>query len=408
MQKWLDQGYGSMLLKNEAARQLIHNAIQYFDGDRYHLDTFVVAANHVHVLVAPGEDHTLSDILHSWKSYTAKELLKLPVSQQLKSAPTVWQKESWDHIVRSEASLDKFREYIRSHREFEKVAEKVAEASRLRSPKELQRDAAATLANEATKPLAANPAFRDLLEKKRRNHEVTIDHLSSDEILSTGYDEQKARGLIQNWQQFLEDNQDEITALQILYNRPHSKKHLVYEELKALAQAVGKPPYHIAPDEVWKAYEHLEKRPVSRDPVKILTNLISLVRHTVDPTTSPLAPFPDLVEERFQEWLSEQQSGCGVPPQLSAQQATQETTDPERNSGATPQPRFNEAQVHWLGVIKNYIALNGAFATDEQSDYLEAWQSVDSNEGMPLAVAKRAFGEDPKAVIEELNKALIA
>jgi len=59
-------------------------------------------------------------------------------------------------------------------------------------------------------------------------------------------------------------------------------------------------------------------------------------------------------------------------------------------------------------VIKNYIALNGAFATDDQAAYLEAWQSVDSEEGVPLAVAKRVFGEDPKPIIEELNSALIA
>ena len=35
------------------------------------------------------------------------------------------------------------------------------------------------------------------------------------------------------------------------------------------------------------------------------------------------------------------------------------------------------AQIHWLDVTKNDIALNGAFATDDQTDYLEAWQSVD-------------------------------
>ena len=59
-------------------------------------------------------------------------------------------------------------------------------------------------------------------------------------------------------------------------------------------------------------------------------------------------------------------------------------------------------------MIKNYIALNGAFATDDQDAYLEAWQSVDSDEGVPLAVAKKAFGKDPKELIEELNTALIA
>ncbi|MDF1660070.1 MAG: type I restriction-modification enzyme R subunit C-terminal domain-containing protein, partial [Verrucomicrobiales bacterium] len=370
IQQWLDLGYGSMILKDQQAKQIVTDAITHFDGDRYKLDEFVVAANHVHVLVAPQREHTLSDILHSWKSFTSKKILKLPAAERLTTAPTVWQKESWDHIVRSEASLEKFREYIRAH---------VAEASRLLSSMEdLRRDAAATLATEAAQPIATKPTFRKLLEKKRCDREMTIDHISGDQLIEAGYDEEKARGLIENWQKFLEDNQDEITALQILYNKPHAKRHLVFEELKALADAVGKPPYHIAPAEVWKAYEHLEKRPLTADPVKTLTNLISLVRHAVDPETAPLAPFPELVETRFTQWLAQHGD------------------------------RFNPAQRRWLEVIKNYIALNGAFATDDQADYLEAWQSVDSDEGVPLAVARKAFGNDPKTIIEELNLVLIA
>jgi len=239
--------------------------------------------------------------------------------------------------------------------------------------------AAAELQQEAALPIATQPAYRDLLEKKRRNTEVTMDHRSGDEVLSTGYDEEKARGLIQNWQQFLDDNQDEIIALQILYNKPHAKRHLVYEELKALAEAVSKPPYHIAPAEVWKAYEHLEKRPLSSNPVKTLTNLISLVRHTADPKRQPLTPFPELVEQRYQHWLDLQAA------------------------------RFTAAQLAWLEVIKNYVALNGAFATDDAAAYRNAWESVDSNEGVPLAVAIRVFGKDHlKPIIEELNEVLVA
>ena len=256
--------------------------------------------------------------------------------------------------------------------------------------------AAADFVESAVKPIATNPAFRQLLEKKRRDQEVTIDHISADEVLSTGYDEERARGLIQNWKKFLEDNRDEITALQILLNRPHGKNHLVYEELHALVEAVGKPPYHIAPAEVWAAYEHLEKRPLSRDPVKILTNLISLVRHTVDPENQPLEPFPEIVDQRFEAWLD--------------QHTRKAAEDPGRYKDQTPRSSepFTPEQLHWLEVIKNSIALNGTFPTEDQSDYLEAWQSVDSNDGTPLAVAKRAFGEDPKSIIEELNKALIA
>jgi hypothetical protein len=72
-------------------------------------------------------------------------------------------------------------------------------------------------------------------------------------------------------------------------------------------------------------------------------------------------------------------------------------------------PRFTPAQIYWLGVIKNYVALNGAFATDDQEAYLDAWQSVDSDEGVPLAVANRVFGKDAlKPIIEELNEVLVA
>ena len=246
------------------------------------------------------------------------------------------------------------------------------------------KQAALDLANQAAVPIASNPVFRDLLEKKRRDREVTIDHLTTDELVTADYDVEKAKLLVTSWKKFLDDNQDEITALQILYNKPHAKRHLVYEELKTLAEAVARPPYHIAPAEVWKAYEHLEKRPLTSNPVKTLTNLITLVRHTVDPEHQPLAPFPELVETRYQQWLDQQTNKAGDSP-------------------------FNADQRHWLDIIKNYIALNGAFATADPEAYRNAWESVDSNEGVPLAVASRVFGKDHlKPIIEELNEVLVA
>jgi len=276
------------------------------------------------------------------------------------------------------------------------------------TPAELKA-AAEALADEAAKPLATNPALRDLLEAKRRKADVTIDHLTGDTVICAGYDEEKARQLVTSWKQFLEDNQDEITALQILYNKPHAKRHLVYEELKTLAEAVARPPYHIAPAEVWKAYEHLEKRPLTTDPVKTLTNLITLVRHTVDPQKTPLSPFPELVNARFEKWLYQQQNSSSGDLSAKAS-ATEEAADSSLKTEhfKLKTPRFTESQIHWLKVIRDYIALNGAFATDDQSAYLEAWQSVDSDEGVPFAVARKAFGGDPKDIIEELNSILVA
>ena len=45
---------------------------------------------------------------------------------------------------------------------------------------------------------------------------------------------------------------------------------------------------------------------------------------------------------------------------------------------------------------------------DPEHQPLEPWQSVDSDAAVPLAVAERAFGEDPRDLIEELNRTLIA
>ena len=36
------------------------------------------------------------------------------------------------------------------------------------------------------------------------------------------------------------------------------------------------------------------------------------------------------------------------------------------------------------------------------------WRCPDSKEGVPLAVARKAFGSDPKPTIEELNEILVA
>jgi hypothetical protein len=110
VEHWLDAGAGSCVLRREDPRMEVVEALRFFDGERYRLGTFAVAANHVHVLVVPIEGSDLSRITHTWKSYTAKSINRL-----LGRAGTLWRAESFDHIVRSEGSLRKFEEYICEH-----------------------------------------------------------------------------------------------------------------------------------------------------------------------------------------------------------------------------------------------------------------------------------------------------
>jgi len=107
---WLDQGHGECILRRPQIAATIANSLRRFDGDRYALDSFVVMPNHVHVLVRPHEADSLSEILHSWKSFSAKEINKLR-----ERSGAVWQDENYDRMVRDFAELERYRDYIKEN-----------------------------------------------------------------------------------------------------------------------------------------------------------------------------------------------------------------------------------------------------------------------------------------------------
>ncbi len=108
--EWLDAGHGECLLARPDVGRLVESAMLHFAGERYTLDEFVVMPNHVHALVAPLKGHSLSEILHSWKSFTANE-----INRKLGRRGSFWQKESFDHIVRTLAQLEWIRWYIQGN-----------------------------------------------------------------------------------------------------------------------------------------------------------------------------------------------------------------------------------------------------------------------------------------------------
>jgi REP element-mobilizing transposase RayT len=107
LDRWLHKGHGNCCLAEPAASEIVEKALHFFDGQRYALGSYVIMPNHVHVLVAPTGEQELTKILHSWKSFTAKQINTVLCRQG-----TLWQDESFDHIVRSDESLRKFTEYI--------------------------------------------------------------------------------------------------------------------------------------------------------------------------------------------------------------------------------------------------------------------------------------------------------
>ncbi len=108
--EWLDAGAGSCILAEAKNSNVVEQALKHFDGERYQLDSYVIMANHVHVLVTPKPGFELSDLLHSWKSFSANELNKLTGNSS-----TVWQDESYNHIVRSPEQLEFYTHYIQKN-----------------------------------------------------------------------------------------------------------------------------------------------------------------------------------------------------------------------------------------------------------------------------------------------------
>ncbi len=106
-QEWLDKGYGSCVLKNHEIAEIVEQTLLHFDGERYRLGDYVIMPNHVHLIVAPAAGEPLSGIMQSWKGYSAREINKVTGSKG-----ALWMDESFDHIIRSEASLEKITAYI--------------------------------------------------------------------------------------------------------------------------------------------------------------------------------------------------------------------------------------------------------------------------------------------------------
>jgi REP element-mobilizing transposase RayT len=107
IEAYLDLGAGEALLRDPRAAGMVEKALLYFDAVRYRLHAWVVMPNHVHALFTPQNGFTLSSILHSWKSFTAKEANRI-----LSKHGQFWQEEYFDRYVRSEEHYSVAIDYI--------------------------------------------------------------------------------------------------------------------------------------------------------------------------------------------------------------------------------------------------------------------------------------------------------
>ena len=243
------------------------------------------------------------------------------------------------------------------------------------SPEQLAQ-AQAELVEEACAPFHA-PELRETILAIKKRKEQVIDTVSVDEVIETGYSQEakdKAQGVVQSFQQFIEDNKDELTALQMIYSRPYGQRRLTYEAIDQLAKAIQQPPYNLREETVWKAYERLDKARVrGAGPKRLLTDMISLVRFALG-EAEVLEPYAAEVERRFQAWLEAQQA-----------------------AGRS----FTLEQMEWLVMIKDHIVTSLTVDVDD----LEL--SPFANRGGPFKAAQ-VFEGQLGDILRELNEALAA
>ncbi len=103
----LDRGYGSLALGEPEIATIVEQALLYFDTVRYRLQAWVIMPNHVHVLITPLGERTLSEITQVWKSYTARK-----ANIALRSRGTFWAPEYFDRAIRDEAHYANVAAYI--------------------------------------------------------------------------------------------------------------------------------------------------------------------------------------------------------------------------------------------------------------------------------------------------------
>lgn len=105
--KFLDNGYGSCILKEEAARKIVSDALKHFDGSRYELIAYVIMPNHVHILLQLIGDNVIEAVIRSIKGFTSKKL-----NGWNSHTGRVWQKEYYDRIIRNGLHFRRCVEYI--------------------------------------------------------------------------------------------------------------------------------------------------------------------------------------------------------------------------------------------------------------------------------------------------------
>lgn len=108
-EKWLDLGMGSCVLRQQRIRKIVDDGLKKFNENQYELGAYVIMPNHVHAIIRPFDQkgHSLEKVLQDRKKWTSRQ-----INEALARSGALWQRESFDRIVRDAEHLWKALQYI--------------------------------------------------------------------------------------------------------------------------------------------------------------------------------------------------------------------------------------------------------------------------------------------------------
>jgi REP element-mobilizing transposase RayT len=94
---------GNLLLRAPKIPAALLSAAQHYHGKRWWCRLWLVMPDHVHGLISPAPDDTLSAAVGDWKRFTST------------SCGVCWQENFFDHRLRSHEQIDLKAAYIRAN-----------------------------------------------------------------------------------------------------------------------------------------------------------------------------------------------------------------------------------------------------------------------------------------------------
>lgn len=225
--------------------------------------------------------------------------------------------------------------------------------------------------DEVLKPFN-KPIFRKTLLDLSQKSKLYIDDISPDTVINAEFNKNKANEIIANFNDFINENKDEITALSIIYNKDYKNRKLTYELINELNDKLKS--NNLYSFQIWNSYALIKPDKVknnAKSTVERLTNIIQLVKFALG-FDDELREFSSIANSRFELWKGRQ-----------------------KNKGII----FDEKQNEFLELIKDYIISNSYLDLTDIQSFL-------SDKG-GIFKAKTLF-DNFENLLVELNQTLVA